>query len=1033
MDILLPDDVQKFGGLEQKDGFARLQAQVLMNGLVTPSFLLAEGVPLPWAPAVAFNWQISNLNDRQGKQALETLRMVLLCMYFGMLRPRSLKLEANAGASSLRTVLFHALRQAEGQTERSLVLYEWDSQLGDPAPGMPRVVAGSLFPEWPFFPSTWFQTLDGKRELGRVLLDAHGPRCDDAALTDDLDLAQDDARREFTQLVASAKEELQRDGQVPALATALGEIVSRSSKPSERTNILDRTWPLEEVFLPTRTIGLPWLCPRHEADHSAWAYDRRVADLHVQRGGELMCTEHECSLTKGGHPVTTADLGAAELSDGTLVLWEGGPSDPNVHFLHTEGEVHTFQYGIGPKFRVAARRLKLEELFVDPLPLPRGALGADSTVPIKTEYLHLVGDLEWRMQGWRVTIQGRSEPVDMGGVRRASMTAPAQAGVVVWPPKTPAGWSADVIAVNLPPADDVAVIVEKDKRLRTGPFVEFPCLLGDHDGSPKYLALRKGGAERGVIPLTRGIAGASERESGAQGYIAVDFGTSNTVVAYGIGERAEYLRNGVEQVGRSACCLSEGADFFKDLKNGLAIFSEWFETPQPSPLLGTLLFERSQERKDVRVPRILSVVPKQRDLLKNQALRKDDTTTFYESLKWEELGQLRQRPLIDYFCRLLVPAILRLVVQSHATAVTVSFTFPLAFERRRFNNFKAAAEKACARLDATTGVPVRLGEFFSESEAGVAAANNLNTEYQMTIDLGGGTADFALFKTGEAPAVLAADSLRIGGRHILEVMMPKDDGGSRREGLSATSLLEATLQSGDKCDVQNRLGTMSADCRIRLSTLTAAIVVAAHRMLASLLPEEGADGRLPTVGLTLLGQGWLFFDGDTRLIEFLSEEKIADAIQELGAGRYRVERSLLDDGDHEARGVARKRTVAEGAYGLLVRKRIALDPRNHAFLGLDLTASDGEVLPAKTLVREASGTQLVLGGDPGFDSVLADLIRTTEYLCDVGDGKKAHAVLADEKRREELIKKGATIAQQQLQADGDARSPLFLFLSDAWR
>jgi hypothetical protein len=420
----------------------------------------------------------------------------------------------------------------------------------------------------------------------------------------------------------------------------------------------------------------------------------------------------------------------------------------------------------------------------------------------------------------------------------------------------------------------------------------------------------------------------------------------------------------------------------------------------------------------------------------------------YADLKWERLDLLEKDILELYLRRALLVAYADLAAGG-ARKIQLAVTYPLAFDANRLAVMKSALENVLRSLEARTGIAADTIRYFSESHAGIAAIENVFAEYTLTVDMGGGTTDFALLRGSGDAEVAAAESVRIGGRDILKTLSKQQDAaalGQRlnnalgaptaaRLGVPTETLMETVLQSsGVNALIAAVLPNQTIAVRQSGIALLAGVVLVAKRVLEAELARRD-DKSPPTINVALLGQAWHLLRPE--LNTNLTETLVMAVLKKILAGRCTVQPVGVQQ---DPRG--RKLALARGAMKLLERGARSPDSRPLVPLGMSLRANSRE-LPATSSISEMPSGLAFSSGDPGFAQVIDDLLLVMgEFAVSglaIGDPKAWLSASApgitNQSREDHMIAQGCHVLSDELVSGQGtlSRSPLALFLSGPWR
>jgi len=994
-------------------GYVSLGAQSVSTNLLWVDAIAAPGVPDVWATALAFRWRL----ELKDEAAREMLRLLLLAQYLGSLECRTITL---GGGSALSEVAGLALAN-KGITNRQLSIFRWTDEGSSSLAG--RVVAASLPPDYTIFPSAETAGASGYEQLRaavRLRASSMGIELDSAAR---LEPAGDALFR-------------------AALAgLALNAARVTPEGPWWASLSLIAAGAIAAQIVDTASLVLPWVpntawrCRAHESEGMSWAADRSLEPVFVSADQtQVLCPRHLTPIVDAKDQSVSLDALACAVANVNgqkeLLIWKDVQRAAELKASVTDGGLSlAYAYGQGPTIVIRGRVAGLQDALCEPFPLPRGR----STIPVRREFLAYLKEdshFESATQCWKVAFAGRPRVESIP----APSSSPASAvdGIVVWPREQIDGWRLFTLGAVVRQLDAASVVFKTGEGYRWDEYRSLPFSALLDQGVPKYVSFKKGNDQRGAVRVASRseVPGADLRA-----HIAIDFGTSNTSVVYEVAPEftTGLLQNGVQSAGDQCVLSDNGSRFPSSLRDTLDLFSGWYETTEPRPLLGTLLLER---RSDTHIR--ANVVPREPDLVRN--LRSATNTTVHADLKWRAEESYDSDALQRYMQCVLAPAF-QAVRMRGARKLRVAATYPLAFEVTRLSRFKKAMTEALRTLGASTGTEIVNTVFVSESEAGMAGSPAPNANYTLTLDMGGGTTDFALMGDSQ---VIAADSVRIGGRALLKALWPSDQrskllqaigaSGDLDSNVTTATLLETLLHAGG---VDRVLATLPPDStlltRQRIAALLASLLLVAERILVAGLPKETATPL--TVNVALLGQGWHLLG--SPLMQGFSEQKFVQVLGARQPARYSVQRvAMLQDP------VERKLTVVRGAAECLKQNLPAAVKHHEAtFVGLDLRLQNGTTLPAEDRLTATVNIQLATG-DPGFAQVVEDVAKIATLLADAGFVVPSlvqwlhnnDPQYASQTRIQRLIAEGCHLTSRLIDPNGRSlsASPLVEFLHGPW-
>lgn len=989
---------------------AQLSTNLVWTGAIDP-----RGISHPWSAAWAFEYKLAAGDPGTA----ELLRLVLMARFANAVKEVARRIRQDG--TPLERVLHASLPDPDGRSDRTIKTLEWHQPVGRISP----VLAASMAPRWYLYPATAYQSPEGLKELQKVLLGGKNANL----LIDFIEepgsrriqIADTELRKRFHEIMLGLGEHENRT--VAPLKDWLLAAARNELSPGAHGMFHNE---LNGVF-PTCYHGAAWQCSQHGSG-DPWGQDSGMPvcvldNMHTH----VKCTRHNSAVQIDGKAVTVEALGAAVLCrpDGAdeLVVWTDTKRDDNIVVVNEMASGYLLQYGQGPKIELRGRKLALRDIecpwnAIPPLP---GAGAADRTIPVRSEFLDLIEEPPvWNgaRRKWLVKLRGRPEATEFPlgtDDPAASVDLGSLSGLLVWPAQALEGWDFDVIGAHLQyGADEIAVAYRgDDARLQLTPFKSNLLIETTPRGAAEYVVTRAKGVERGAIRFGRSRV--ERPKSSERGLIAIDFGTSNTSVRFKIKGRNESgadeheyrVFNGHRSGAVAPGCHIEAAhaNFQKTLIGAQRIFSEWYSTPRPTPLLSTLLWTLADNSRN----RIMSsIVPRDPAVMYALSTSSQQVSQkIHADLKWHGLGSYDQDALNTYLTRALAPAFYELARRG-VNLVTVAASYPLAFDPERKNDFTVAMTRAVTEMATAAGMkphdnPLDI-RFYSESLAGTRDIAAENARYKITIDLGGGTTDLAVL--GPTPGdpnaplkCLAADSLEIGARKIIAALcrdIPEED--LQRRLYKALEDADEARQPSAKADAKlpvesiplafesllqesyvDKLCGNLATCigvtnRAAVAALLAGIVVASDRMLKIVL--AGNASTAPKVQVVFLGQGWhLLRSGLLR--QHFSESGFVSAMTKAGCGKYELLPSSVAGGDDLP--LQRKLQVVNGAMRLLEIGHSSDENETVTYVGMDLSLANAGVLSQGEQVRDAEVTAFA-DGDPGFGALIAELTDVARQL-----------------------------------------------------
>lgn len=285
--------------------------------------------------------------------------------------------------------------------------------------------------------------------------------------------------------------------------------------------------------------------------------------------------------------------------------------------------------------------------------------------------------------------------------------------------------------------------------------------------------------------------------------VGIDFGTSNTVIS-------------LREEGTQTPTLLKLSDVVLPLTQpseatNRSIAAYFFpRNVSPAPFgtaavhlksLGDLQLERNGLGVRVNVPFDGEVEPDRRN-------------TVVGDLKWST--ERETSFLTEAFLRHILAVVLAHAIDSgfNPSKVRIRYAYPRAFSERQraqlgdlwkrvWSTFQHGDQSLGALLDPLDESKAMLFHFYNAGVAGVAG------DTTALLDIGGGTSDIAIYRSGEA---LALDSLMLGGRNLT---------GARFQGADASDLRNAFVSELVRWAESNNLGSYPAERRALLTYMDA--------------------------------------------------------------------------------------------------------------------------------------------------------------------------------------------------------------------
>lgn len=797
-----------------------------------------------------------------------------------------------------------------------------------------------------------------------------------------------------------------------------------------------------------------WMCPECLKNGTSWVakFTGRTTVLDAESNG-LYCSDHPNSqVMSGARPVTVDDLGAVQsvvYENGVAVekLYVWSDVDRGARLIQKSSSPSALQLWYlqagGPLIELRGKTLSLADVQTVSTPVPRGESRFNHTIPIASQYLHLVNEEPIWKDGegcWEIWLKGRPSPT--------TSTAPvepaaANDGAVVWPREESAiagkgNWRRQIVGASFQFSDVVAIVTSRPHpgssgdAFEVGPFEKLPFVGAATEGTHvRYMVLAKEGrrdfVERGAIPIRppRGVA----TDGARMGWIALDFGTANTTVIYSLESPTSpvSLSDGVG-VPIEACFFPvHGSGFDKQMVDTLSLFSAWYAPEDgPKPMQTTLLLKKDAARH--------SVVPS--NLLKHI---KSAQGQLLGNLKWQGLDSFDGSSVEAYLERVLLPAF-QAISSKGATRYRFVATYPLAFGTERKLRFESALANVLKTIGTGTQLTQEGFQMVSESHAGAHGVATLQAPYSLTIDMGGGTTDFALIKT-DGSEVLMAESLRIGGRDLIRAALLDQQDVERKVAQACGASTDA-LSVRPEVAIEGLLGAKDGEVRLlmgqpgvarrqRIAALLSGILVATARLVSAALSSDGTRDRPPTINVVLLGQGWHLLHGEL-LPQPFTESFFLDCLDKSNP-MIDFERVAGTPPSTE-----RKLQLVRGALKVAASgKNVDALTTGMSFVGMVLNLADGKQLQTFTPLTGVPATAYA-DKDPGISDLIVDLVTTMQFFnsdrATIGDvNARLDQPEHNMSTRERLIREG----NRDLRACRDdkseiVRSPLMAVIETTW-
>jgi hypothetical protein len=304
-----------------------------------------------------------------------------------------------------------------------------------------------------------------------------------------------------------------------------------------------------------------------------------------------------------------------------------------------------------------------------------------------------------------------------------------------------------------------------------------------------------------------------------------------------------------------------------------------------------------------------------------------------------------------------------------ASRLKIGFTYPLAYDDPAV--LRIAMEQAIEWLNRSVLAPgaAELLLAVSESAAGMREARVAGAGWILSLDLGGGTLDLALFNGDQKNAkVLARDSVKLGGDLVTTSYAAKTNSDER--------LLRWQIAGGE-----HWLPKDKADALIReVDRLLLLSLEYAARFVAGMACSAGGTASIK-LGVVLLGSGWRWYGAHRESGEF-DRQTFANFYEK----RFRERIEALSDGRVQLDGI-NTRVLDERLEKLAVSiGLLRLQPENQSD-GSGIRAPNGlsdDGCAWDVVVGPDSDTQAGAPGgvvaDPPFDDVLQERAPLHQHL-----------------------------------------------------
>ena len=365
---------------------------------------------------------------------------------------------------------------------------------------------------------------------------------------------------------------------------------------------------------------------------------------------------------------------------------------------------------------------------------------------------------------------------------------------------------------------------------------------------------------RGTLPSTQGNAA-----------ISLDFGTSHTCIS---------IRDGG---GISPLLLQDmtAADTFEMNLYTEEIYMRspfWFPTFNGNSTVfpSELLFITEDAIRD---PNSLSAPIRSFSITSFKSLAGQGVSTIIEGFKWNNPPsyQGRREDLVKAYLKMIMHMTLANLRRfRNAGNLKVAPTYPLAFDRPRYNDYKIWLMQLFPDLVRETGINVQLEttttnlmeELIPESLAASAAFDPAPNIAEFVVDIGGGTTDIALKLGGK---ILAVESIRYGGnlflKHLAKNLFPFSD---RYKGNDLNIKKIMLLKEIRNVGIRNLFDRYTNEDRRRAEEALRKFLEGLFEYLKMLLSAHNLQDH---IFLYPVGNGWGFIEGfrDSNIRTYITE------------------------------------------------------------------------------------------------------------------------------------------------------------------
>lgn len=381
------------------------------------------------------------------------------------------------------------------------------------------------------------------------------------------------------------------------------------------------------------------------------------------------------------------------------------------------------------------------------------------------------------------------------------------------------------------------------------------------DGVPQWVAVRsREDRGTGVSYLPQRGASSDDYTGVSEAAMAIDFGTTNTVVYWQPPQRQQQRRlvPRAETHGLNPRTIAENALWFADNNawRTADVIAGFLPGPAFRPTASDPYIIPSEVwrvgRENFHLIRWGSEHP---EPAREKRYKQPVAQFKWDTDEWE--GGVTP-PRVAYLREVILqslPIVISAFDPSRVTEVKIGFAFPLAFEFEARAQFRRMLDALGTELSRLTGLNVDMSPSINESKACVNAFGSFNGETFLVADMGGGTLDVALFSYDPNGTMRPHQmgSLRYAGERCVDALAVQL--GSAAE---PTSLREAIARG----ESAKKYGKQAAE---RVVTQFATIAFEFLRIMVAAYRAASEERKDEAIHVVLIGNGW-------HLVEAFSSE-----------------------------------------------------------------------------------------------------------------------------------------------------------------